>query len=168
MTDYFDYSPLVLARMVERDARKRAKRKGAQQPVDGEQIFLEKLRAQLYAQYKPPRSRRTTLHAIADLIKRSKGNIRGVVSFNFDGLLEEELEKRKIPTISIVDGTRQHSGSFRIIHPHGFVPRQGSIERTRLVFTEDDYHKLTETVTGRCGDPAAALEHLVATMVDAS
>ena len=95
MTDYFDYSPLVLARMVERDARKRAKRKGAPQPVDGEQIFLEKLRAQLYAQYKPPRSRRTTLHAIADLIKRSKGNIRGVVSFNFDGLLEEELESAR-------------------------------------------------------------------------
>jgi len=68
------------------------------------------------------------------------------VSFNFDGLLEEELEQRKIPTLSIVDGTRQHSGYFRIIHPHGFVPRQGPVERTRLVFTEDDYHKLTETV----------------------
>ena len=146
MTDYFDYSPLVLARMVERDLRKRAKRKGAPQTVDGEQIFLEKLRTQLYAQCKPPRSQRTTLQAIADLIKRSRGNIRCVVSFNFDGLLEEELEKRRIPTISIVDGTRQHSGSFRIIHPHGFVPREGPIERTRLVFTEDDYHKLTETV----------------------
>src|SRR4029079_1019390 len=103
MTDYFDYSPLVLARMVERDSRKRAKRKGAEQPVDGEQVFLEKLRTQLYAQCKAPRSGRTTLQAIADLIKRSKGNIRCVVSFNFDGLLEEELEKHKIPTISIVD-----------------------------------------------------------------
>lgn len=146
MTDYFDYSPLVLARMVERDSRKRAKRKGAPQAVDGEQIFLEKLRTQLYAQCKPPRVKRTTLQAIADLIKRSKDNIKCVVSFNFDGLLEEELERRQIPTISIVNGTRNHSSSFAIIHPHGFVPRQGSIERTHLVFTEDDYHKLTETV----------------------
>ena len=146
MTDYFDYSPLVLARMVERDARKRSKRKGVEYAVDGEQIFLEKLRTQLYAQCKPPRVKRTTLQAIADLIKRSKGNVRSVVSFNFDGLLEEELAKRKIPTISIVDGTRQHSGFFRIIHPHGFVPRQGPIERNHLIFTEDDYHKLTESV----------------------
>ena len=145
MTDYFDYSPLVLARMVERDAKKRAKKKGVQQPADGEQIFLEKLRTQLYVQYKPPRVKRTTLQAVADLIKRSKGNVRGVVSFNFDGLLEEELAKRKVPTVSIVDGSRQHSGSFRIIHPHGFVPRQGPIDRDHLIFTEDDYHKLTET-----------------------
>lgn len=150
MTDYFDYSPLVLARMVERDARKRAKRRakteGAEQPVDGDQIFLEKLRSQLYAQCKAPRNKRTTLQAIADLIKRSGGNIRCVVSFNFDGLLEEELAQREIPTVSIVDGTRHHSGPFPIIHPHGFVPRQGPIERAHLVFTEDDYHKLTETV----------------------
>jgi hypothetical protein len=47
MTDYFDYSPLVLARMVERDARKRARKKGIQNTVDGEEIFLEKLRTQL-------------------------------------------------------------------------------------------------------------------------
>ena len=146
MTDYFDYSPLVLARMVERDSRKRARKKGAPPADDGDQIFLEKLRTQLYAQCKPPRAKRTTLQAIADLIKRSRGNIRCVVSFNFDALLEDELEKRRIPTISIVDGTRQPSGPFPIIHPHGFVPRQGSIERKHLVFTEDDYHKLTETV----------------------
>lgn len=146
MSDYFDYSPLVLARMVERDARKRSKKKGATQPEAGEQIFLEKLRTQLYAQCKPPRRKRTTLQAIAELIKRSDGNVRCVVSFNFDGLLEEELAKHKIPTISVFDGTRKHSSDFRIIHPHGYVPRKDPIERARLVFTEDDYHKLTETV----------------------
>ena len=146
MMDYFDYSPLVLARMVERDSRKRAKKKGAPPAAEGDEIFLEKLRTQLYAQCKPPRNKRTTLQAIAELIKRSKGNIRCAVSFNFDGLLEEELEKHRIQTVSIVDGTRHNSDSFAIIHPHGFVPRQGSVERKRLVFTEDDYHKLTETV----------------------
>lgn len=146
MTDYFDYSPLVLARMVERDSRKRAKKKGAPPAAESDQIFLEKLRTQLYAQCKPPRNKRTTLQAIADLIKRSKGNIRCVVSFNFDALLEDELEQRKIPTVSIVDGMRYQSGPFPIIHPHGFVPREGQIERKHLVFTEDDYHKLTETV----------------------
>ena len=146
MTDYFGYSPVVLARMVERDARKRARKKGVQSTANGEEIFLEKLRTQLYAQCKTPKRKRTALKAVADLIERSKGNVRCVVSFNFDGLLEEELEKRKVPTISIFDGTRQHSGYFPIIHPHGFVPRKGSIDRGHLVFTEDDYHKLTESV----------------------
>lgn len=144
MTDYFGYSPLVLARMVERDAKKRA-RKNATKKSDNE-IFLEQLRTQLYAQCRRPKGKRTTLQAIAELIKRSDGNVRGVVSFNFDGLLEEELAKRKVPTISVFDGSRQYSRDFRIIHPHGFVPRQGTIERAHLVFTEDDYHKLTESV----------------------
>lgn len=142
MTDYFGYSPLVLARMVERDAKKRAKKE--EQSED--EIFIKQLRTQLYAQCKPPKGKRTTLQAIAELIKRSNGNVRCVVSFNFDGLLEEELAKRKVSTTSVFDGTRQFSGGFRIIHPHGFVPRQGTIERKHLVFTETDYHKLTESV----------------------
>jgi len=145
MTDYFDYNPLVLARMVEQDARNRSKKKGEKQPVDGESIFLDKLRTKLYAECKRP-AKRTSLQAIADLIKRSKGNVRCVISFNFDGLLEEELEQRQVPKLSVLDGSRQHTGEFRIIHPHGFVPRIGTIERQHLVFTEDDYHKLTDTV----------------------
>ena len=143
MTDYFDYSPLVLARMVERDAEKRSKKKGASKATNGTPIFLEKLRFQLYAEAKTPPGRRTTLQAIGELIQRSKGNVRCVINFNFDGLLEEELESRNIPTISVFDGARQHSGEFRIIHPHGFVPRSGPIDRKHVVFTENDYHDLT-------------------------
>ena len=145
MTDYFDYNPLVLARMVERDARKRSQKKNGRQS-DGEQIFLENLRTQLYADCKPPTGKRTTLQAIADLIERSRGNVRCVVNFNFDGLLEEELAARKILTTSISDDTRQQSGPFRIIHPHGFVPRKGDIKRSTVVFTEGDYHELTRSV----------------------
>jgi hypothetical protein len=147
MTDYFDYNPLVLARMVEQDARRRSQRKGAREPVDGTPIFLEKLRTQLYAECKRPTNKqRTTLEAIGQLIERSKGNLRCVVNFNFDGLLEEELERRRIQTISIFDGKRQHTGDFRIIHPHGFVPRIGPIVREHVVFTENDYHQLTDRV----------------------
>ena len=146
MTDYFDYNPLVLARMVERDARKRSQKKGARERDNGTPIFLEKLRTQLYAECKTPPGKRTTLQAIGDLIKRSKGNVRCVVNFNFDGLLEEELQRHQIPTISIFDGARQRSGNFRIIHPHGFVPRIGPIKRDHVVFTENDYHLLTDRV----------------------
>ena len=138
MTDYFEYNPLVLARMVERDTRRRSGKGKKRKAPDGELVFLEELRTQIYAHCKPPRGKRTALQAIADLIKRSRGNVRSVVSFNFDGLLEEELAARRVPTISISDGVRQHSSAFRIVHPHGFVPREGEIVRGRLVFTEDD------------------------------
>lgn len=145
MTDYFEYNPLVLARMVERDLRKRGAERKLPVGDDDESAFLEKLRAQLYSQCKRP-TKRTALQAIANLIKRSRGNIRSAFSFNFDSLLEEELKSRRVKSISVADGQRQYSNAFRIIHPHGFVPRQGEIIRGQLVFTEDDYHKLTETV----------------------
>ena len=145
MTDYFEYNPLVLARMVERDTRKRSQKKGTRK-TDGEEVFLEKLRAHIYRDHRPPRGKRTTLHAIGNLIQRSRGHIKCAISFNFDDLLEQELAARRVPTLSISDGLRQHSGDFRIIHPHGFVPKEGPIVRGRLVFTEDDYHRLTETV----------------------
>ncbi len=146
MTDYFEYNPLVLARMVERDTRRRSKKRGAAGRGDGELAFLEKLRGQIYAHCKTPPGKRTALQAVAKLIQRSKGHVRCAVSFNFDSLLEEELAACKVPAISIADGQRRHSGAFRIIHPHGFVPRKGEIIRGQLVFTEDDYHRLTETV----------------------
>ena len=33
-----------------------------------------------------------------------------------------------------------------MIHPHGYVPRAGPISRQDVVFTEPDYHRLTESV----------------------
>ena len=33
-----------------------------------------------------------------------------------------------------------------MIHPHGYIPRAGPISRQDIVFTEPDYHKLTESV----------------------
>ena len=145
MTDYFEYNPLVLARMVERDARQRS-RNTKRKSSDGEIKFLQELRNQLYAHCRIPPAKRTALQAIADLILCNRENVRAVVSFNFDDLLEEELAKHHVETVSVSDDSRQYSGAVRIVHPHGFVPRRGDIVRGRLVFTEDDYHKLTETV----------------------
>jgi hypothetical protein len=71
MTDYFDYDPLVLARMVEQDLRrrKRASASGSMGSGDGD-AFLERLRTHMYANHREPRER-TTLRAIAELIAKS-------------------------------------------------------------------------------------------------
>ncbi len=56
MTDYFDYDPLVLARMVERDLRA-AKPASPGEPSAGVDLFLERLRAHLYAGLREPGGR---------------------------------------------------------------------------------------------------------------
>ncbi len=150
MTDYFDYDPLVLARMVERDLRIRSSRPArASKPVaDGDTLFLERLRNHLYANYRSPGPGPTILTAVADLIARgtSSSGVDSVVTFNFDNLLETELDARNIAVQNVVSKDRQWGRGLRVIHPHGFIPRSGPISRENVVFTEPDYHKLTEAV----------------------
>jgi hypothetical protein len=138
ITDYFDYNPLVLARMVERDLHRRQKRD-----------FLEVLRKHLYKDERiPKRARRTTLKAVADLIERSDATqgVAAVVTFNFDDLLERELRKSGVDVYSVIDGSRRHDHGIRVVHAHGFVPKRGRIDRKNMIFTENDYHRLTESV----------------------
>jgi hypothetical protein len=147
MADYFDYDPLVLARVVERDLRSRRARRTGGRNRDNPTQFLERLRAHLYVNVRVPRSR-TPLQAVAELLAQTtaQAGVEAVVSFNFDDLLEQELQRRRIPFTS-VSGPRRPSGTgVRVIHAHGYVPRAGPISRQDVVFTEPDYHRLIESV----------------------
>jgi hypothetical protein len=146
MTDYFDYDPLVLARMVERDLRRRASKR-TRRSADGNHPFLERLRKHLYASYRKPRER-TTLDAIADLIAggNARGGVDAVVTFNFDDLLERALARRSVAVQSVASGNRQTRAGVKVIHAHGYLPRVGPLWRRDIVFTEPDYHHLTESV----------------------
>ena len=142
MTDYFDYDPLVLARMFERDLRRRL---GGAAPSDEE--FLERLRVHMYAHVREPQGR-TLLRTVADLVARgtARSGVEAVVTFNFDDLLEQELAARQVNVSSVINRERQKGDGLRIVHAHGFVPRTGPISREHIVFTEPDYHRLTESV----------------------
>jgi SIR2-like protein len=141
MTDYFAYDPLVLARLVEHSL---SKREGA--VADGEITrFLERVREHLYARLHPPGSR-TLLRAVADLLARPDAGVPAVVTFNFDDLLEAELEERNVPFAKAVGPDRQSGTGVRVLHVHGFVPQAGPIARAPMVFTEPDYHRLTESM----------------------
>ena len=141
LADYFEYNPVVLARIIEDNLRKRktSGRKSAQVS------FLLNIRQHLYASYRLTK-RGDTLRAVVDLIERSDGNIPAVINFNFDNLLEEQLRQRGIEHVSVFTGARRAHGSLPIIHPHGFIPRKGDLSTTEVVFTERHYHALTETV----------------------
>ncbi len=137
MADYFDYNPVVLARLVEHEMR------NFPDPADA---FVQKLREHLYSRcYLPTED--TSLRALARMIKaaRSQRNIAAVFSFNFDDLLEQELRRLGVPVAAMSKASRLKPGEVNIIHPHGFVPQKGAAVRKGLVFTEDDYHDLSDT-----------------------
>jgi SIR2-like protein len=141
LADYFEYNPVILARIIEDNLRKRkgSGKAGRQDP------FLLNIHQHLYAAYKPT-TRGSALTAIADFIQKSNGNIPAIVNFNFDNLLEEQLQQRRVDHISVVTDKRRAHGRLPIIHPHGFIPRTGDLSDTQVIFTERHYHALTETI----------------------
>jgi hypothetical protein len=143
LADYFEYNPVILARIIEDNLRKRKESSGE---IAAEDPFLLNIRQHLYAAYKKPTARKNALTAIADLIQKSRGNIPAIVNFNFDDLLEEQLRQRGVKHISVVTGTRRAHGKLPIIHPHGFIPREGDLSGREVIFTERHYHALTETI----------------------
>ena len=148
MTEYFDYDPLVLARMVERTLGSHS-RSDVPPPLAAtdQNLFLSRLRTHLYANHRVPAGR-TTLNAIGDLIASSdaKRGVSSVVTFNFDDLLEHELEGRRVKVQPVIDKNRVRGPGIPIVHAHGFIPRSGPIARKDIVFAEPDYHRLTESV----------------------
>jgi SIR2-like protein len=152
LTDYFEYDPVILARVVETDMRRKARGR-----PDADAAFLEGVRAHLYrtcgqlhpgAQPKTARSRPpTSLDAVADLVARSSRSrgVAAVVTFNFDDLLERALERRHVRCTVIANANRVRLGGIPIVHPHGYLQQRASDpgSRPNVVFTEDDYHRLT-------------------------
>lgn len=149
LAEHFDYDPVILARVVKNDIRRRAARHGAPPDV-AQQRFLDMVRRHLYAGYGRVSPRQpgapTTLDAVAALLQRAapQGNVAAVVTFNFDDLLEQALTQRGVPHHVVHDDTRRRDEGLPIVHPHGFLPRAGEPSES-LVFTEDDYHRLTES-----------------------
>lgn len=151
LTEYFDYDPVILARVVKNDMRRRGARQG--EPEDeARRRFLDMVREHLYAGYRQVAAQRrlpkaTTLDAIADLLRRAapRRRVAAVVTFNFDDLLEQALVKRKVRHHVVLDDRRRDATGLPVVHPHGFLPMSGE-PSDNIVFTEDDYHRLTDSI----------------------
>ena len=65
-----------------------------------------------------------------------------IITFNFDGLIEENLTANSIPNRPISSEAVKHNPSeLPIYHVHGYLPRKGKIQSDAdLVFSEDAYH----------------------------
>lgn len=146
LVDYYEYDPIILARVVKNEIRRRASRRRAQE-IDPHALFLEKVREHLYPKNPPAPHEPTTLTAVADLIKKSGENtgVAAVVSFNYDDLLERKLAG-SLEFRPVWSDRRSRDKGLPILHPHGFLPQEGDPADCRIVFTEDDYHGLTTSV----------------------
>lgn len=87
-----------------------------------------------------------TCDLIDSIIEMSRPNrdgrsLNSIITFNFDGLIEEKLAEQKIPHKAIFSESIAHSSNeLPIYHVHGYLPRKGKINSNALVFSEDGYH----------------------------
>ncbi|NOK07693.1 TIR domain-containing protein [Corallococcus exercitus] len=150
----------LLERMIERIAKTHAlkldrvaaaefqRRYGASSLILGKYLknnlgkdFPRELRDALYAS---PSSTSPLIESIVRLSRPQRDGrpLDSIITFNFDSLIEENLETRQIPNRAIFSEAIAHDpNELPIYHVHGYLPRIGDIsEHSELVFSEDAYH----------------------------
>ncbi|MBI5962672.1 MAG: TIR domain-containing protein [Chloroflexi bacterium] len=103
--------------------------------------FLPNLRDALYT-HNPTSC--DVIDAIVELARpqRDGSPLDSIITFNFDGLIEENLHNHNIRNKTIYsEGVRINPNEIPIYHVHGYLPRNGKISKDMdVVFSEDAYH----------------------------
>lgn len=86
------------------------------------------------------------LNAISSICAPSRNHIgiQGIVTYNFDDLIERRLKRDNISVNSIFDedGCTDNT-SLSIFHVHGYLPKTFDEENIHeLIFSEEDYHRV--------------------------
>ena len=84
------------------------------------------------------------IDAIVELARPQRDGkpLDSIITFNFDGLIEENLLASRIPSRAIyTEAIRHSSDELPIYHVHGYLPRNGKLtSESDIVFSEDAYH----------------------------
>lgn len=84
------------------------------------------------------------IEAISELARPQRNGkpLDSILTFNFDGLIEETLVKNNIRHKAIhEEGMRNGPNELPVYHVHGYLPRKGKINKEAdVVFSEDAYH----------------------------
>ena len=103
--------------------------------------FASKLRDALYKN-NPDTS--DIIDAIVELSRPQRDGkpLDSIITFNFDGLIEEALSKSHVNHKAIyAEGMRNKPSELPVYHVHGYLPRKERIPKDReVVFSEDAYH----------------------------
>ncbi len=110
-----------------------------------------------------PKPNTELLDSIAEICtpRRHHMGVQGVVTYNFDDLLERRLSFQKVLT-NTISNEDDISGRERlsIFHVHGYLPLDShdSGKDTELIFSEEDYHRVYRDVY--CWSNLAQLNYL--------
>lgn len=96
------------------------------------------------ALYKKNPNTSDVIEAIVEISRPQRDGkpLDSVITFNFDNLIEEALERNRVKHKSIYsEGMRSKASELPIYHVHGYLPRKGRIQKDNdIVFSEDAYH----------------------------
>lgn len=125
LSDLFSgQSPLIFAQLIKSRLSK--------------EDYLEMVHKALYGHLSTP----PVPGEIADSVSKLTSGLKGVVTFNYDEMLELAFQKNNIKYTSIWNASDLSSISgIPIYHPHGFLPyNRKKGEDYWIVFSEDEYH----------------------------
>ena len=104
--------------------------------------FIQELHDSLYKEIHPERQLAET---IAKCIKSNYGKsivgIESVITYNYDDLIEQELNKLGVNNFSVYEGNRDFQEKFPVYHVHGVLPQNNSnLPNSKIILCEEDYH----------------------------
>lgn len=115
--------------------------------------YYNLVREVLYENNPNPKSQ--LLNAIARISapRRKHVGVRSIVTYNFDDLLEQNLEQGKVDfKIIYREQDMPDEDRLSIYHVHGYLPREweedGGERDLNLVFSEEDYHRVYRDAYG--------------------
>ena len=92
-----------------------------------------------HALYATSAQKSDLVDSLVAAIEQKGSRITGVITYNFDNVLENNLSK---PFCSVTDENRINPGTFPIFHVHGFIPDSASMPSSQIVFSEEAYHEV--------------------------
>ena len=108
--------------------------------------FNNKIRDTLYNNIDKSSDKSTIKEILNFIIAPGKSpNLDSIITYNFDDLLEKEIEKTKLPIpYEVIHKTGQNPSNkgLVIFHVHGYLPENYQLDSSNVVLSEDIYHKL--------------------------
>lgn len=84
---------------------------------------------------------RETVYLSTNNVTINTPNVESVITYNYDDLVECELQRRGISYSTVAKGDKPLAGDLPILHVHGIL-YSGRMKRfnTRIVLSEEEYH----------------------------
>lgn len=115
--------------------------------IDEEELNSNFVKCVKKAMYRSEVVQSKLLSTIVNLVIANRNSVQGIITYNFDNLLEQEFEKRekvKMKDFSapiFYKNTVIPKGTLPIIHVHGIIPEKGNYG-SEIILSEDAYHGL--------------------------